>query len=109
MRRRRFQRGSIRPRKRSDKLYWYAQWREDGIRKSKELGLCNSMTRSQANAALAKILEPINEAVGLKQSTYLCFTFGQFVEQVYLPVYQGNWKLSTAMTEVDRIRYHLIQ
>ncbi len=39
MRRRRYQRGSIYPRKRSGKNYWYAQWREHGHPRSKELGL----------------------------------------------------------------------
>jgi len=67
------------------------------------------MTCSQAKAVLAAILEPINGASGLKQSPYLSFTFGQFVEQVYLPVYNGKWKLSTAMTEVDRLRFHLVK
>jgi len=31
------------------------------------------------------------------------------VQQIYIPVCVGKWKLSTAMTEVDRIKYHLIQ
>src|SRR6476659_620377 len=30
MRRKRFQRGSLKPRKRKGKTYWYAQWREYG-------------------------------------------------------------------------------
>ena len=105
MRRRRFQRGSITPRKRNGKLYWYAQWREEGIRRSKELGLQSAMTRSQAAAALATILQPINEAAGITQSRFVNHTFGQFVEQVYIPVYQGKWKLSTAMTELDPILF----
>ena len=85
MRRRRFQRGCIKPRKRSGKLYWYAQWREDGKSRSKELGLCSTMTRGQADAILAGILGPINESAGMKQSPFVNHTFGQFVEQVYTP------------------------
>ena len=108
MRRRRFQRGGITPRKRSGKLYWYAQWREDGIKRSKELGLCSMMTRGQANAILAEILQPINQSVGMKESPFVNHTFGQFVERVYVPVYKGKWKVSTAMTELDRLNHHLV-
>jgi integrase len=36
-------------------------------------------------------------------------TFGQFVEQVYLPVYRGKWKISTAMVEEDRLNFHLVR
>ena len=108
MRRRRFQRGSIIPRKRSGKTYWYAQWREEGVRRSKELGLQTSMTRGQAEAILAKILQPINEAAGILAAPCINHTFTEFVEQVYLPVYQGKWKASTAITETDRLRHHLI-
>ena len=102
------QRGSIRPRKRSGKIYWYAQWREEGTPRSKELGLCSIMTRGQASAILATILQPINESAGIRQSPFVNHTFGQFVEQVYIPVYKGKWKVSTAMTEIDRLRYHLV-
>ena len=108
MRRRRYQRGSIYPRKRNGKTYWYAQWRDQGIPRSKELGLCSSMTRGQAEAILAEILAPINETAGHKPSPYVNHTFGQFVEQVYLPVCRGKWKVSTAMNETDRIQYHLV-
>ena len=109
MRRKRYQRGSVKPRKRGGKTYWYAQWREDGSPRSKELGLYSSMTRAQAEGILSEILQPINAAAGCKQVPVLKHTFGQFVEKVYLPVWSGRWKLSTAMTEVDRIKYHLIE
>ena len=109
MRRRRFQRGCISPRQRTGKTYWFAQWKEDGRPRSKELGLTSSMTRGQAEAILAKILEPLNEMAGQKPSPYVNHTFGQFINQVYLPVYRGRWKLSTAMVEVDRLQYHLVR
>lgn len=109
MRRKRYQRGSVKPRKRGGKTYWYAQWREDGSPRSKELGLYSSMSRAQAEGILSEILQPINAAAGCKQGAVLKHTFGQFVEKVYLPVWTGKWKMSTAMTEVDRIKYHLMQ
>ena len=91
------------------KMYWYAQWRENGSPRSKELGLCSAMTRAQAEGILSEILQPINAAAGSKSVHCANHTFGQFVESVYLPVCVGRWKVSTAMTEVDRIKYHLIQ
>jgi hypothetical protein len=33
--------------------------------------------------------------------------YGQFIEQVYVSVYQGKWEVSTARTEIDRLRLHL--
>jgi integrase len=67
------------------------------------------MTRGQAEAILAKILEPVNEMAGRKPSPYVNHTFGQFVDQVYLPVYRGKWKISTTMVEEDRLQYHLVR
>src|SRR4051812_40042083 len=98
MRRRRYQRGSVNPRKRNGKNYWYAQWWDQGVKRSKELGLQSSMTRGQAEAILASILQPINELAGSKASPYVNHTFEQFVNQVCIPVWRGKWKVSTAMT-----------
>ena len=106
MRRKRFQRGSLKPRKRNGKVYWYAQWREYGEPKSKELGLCSKLSRAEAETMLAAILQPINEGVGKPQLPV--FTFKEFIDSVYLPVYRGKWKASTAMTEELRIQVHLV-
>ena len=54
MRRKRYQRGSVNPRKRRGKNYWYAQWREDGKPKSKELGSVSAMTRAEAESILPR-------------------------------------------------------
>lgn len=72
------------------------------------MGLCSTMTRGQANAILAEILQPINQSVGINESPFVNHTFGQFVERVYIPVYKGKWKVSTAMTELDRLNHHLV-
>src|SRR4051812_38864472 len=90
MRRRRFQRGCLKPRKRDGKVYWYAQWRERGDPKSKELGLCSAISRAEAENMLAAILQPINEGIGRLQRPV--FTFKAFIDSVYLPVYRGKWK-----------------
>ncbi len=106
MRRKRFQRGSLKPRKRNGKTYWYAQWREYGEPRSKELGLYSSLSRAEAETMLAAILQPINQGVGKPQLPV--FTFKGFVDSVYLPVYRGKWKASTAMNEELRIQVHLV-
>ena len=106
MRRKRFQRGSLKPRKRNGKLYWYAQWREYGEPRSKELGLHSTLSRAEAETMLAAILQPINEGVGKPQLPV--FTFKAFVDSTYLPVYRGKWKASTTMNEELRIQVHLV-
>jgi integrase len=106
MRRKRFQRGSLKPRKRNGKTHWYAQWREYGEPRSKELGLYSSLSRAEAETMLAAILQPINEGVGKPQLPV--FTFKAFIDSVYLPVYSGKWKASTAMNEELRIQVHLV-
>ncbi len=107
MRRQRFQRGSVTTRKRNGKKYWLAQWREEGGHKTKELGLCLKITKIAAESMLQEILKPINERAERKENTPT--TFAQFVEHVYIPVFQRKWKDSTADTEIPQIRYHLIR
>jgi len=106
MRRKRFQRGSLTPRKRSGKRYWYAQWRNNGQPKSKELGLCSQMSRAEADALLAEVLRPINAGVcgGAPQ----LFTFESFIQSVFFKVRRQAWKVSTAMTSAALIEGHLI-
>jgi hypothetical protein len=50
MRRKRFQKGSVRPRKHGRQKVWVAQWWEQGRKKSKVLGRCGSMPKSEAEA-----------------------------------------------------------
>lgn len=106
MRRRRYQRGSLTTRKRSGKNYWFAQWREEGRPRTKEIGLCSKMTRVAAESILQEILRPINE--GVQRTIPTDVNFESFVELTYLPVYLRKWKGSTAMTEANRLRYHLV-
>lgn len=106
MRRKRFQRGSLTTRKRSGKNYWFAQWREEGRPRTKEIGLCSKMTKITAEGILQDILKPVNE--GVERSVSKELTFESFVELTYLPVYKGKWKNSTAMTEENRIQVHLV-
>ena len=52
MPRKRFQRGSVRPRKHGRRKVWVAQWRENGDRRSKVLGMCSEIPKSQAETML---------------------------------------------------------
>jgi hypothetical protein len=97
MRRKRFQRGSLKAHKRRGKVRWYAQWREEGIPRSKELGLCSEVSRISAEAMLQDILKPINE--GTERREKADHTFEAFIELVYLPVFEQKWKDSTKDTE----------
>jgi len=106
MRRKRFQRGSLKPRERNGRKYWYGQWREEGRPKSKELGLCSQVPKWEAEEKLAAILQSINAVADKKPLTQA--TFQRFVESVYLPTQKGHWKGSTNMNTEQLIRSHLV-
>jgi integrase len=107
MRLKRFQRGSLKPRKRKGKTYWYAQWRENGKARSKELGLCSKVSRAEAEGRLAEILSTENQKAG--NAVVPIYTFAGFIEAVYLPVFRRKWKASTAMIEENRLRANLVE
>ena len=54
---------------------------------------------------LADILAPINSRLGAPCAE---LSFDDFIQQIYLPFYTRKWKRSTTMTNVDRIRNHLM-
>lgn len=104
MRRKRFQRGSIRARKHGRVKVWVAQWRESGEPRTKVLGSCADVTKGQAETMLAQILQPINAVAG--RPSIPAFTFKQYVEHTYLPAARNRWKESTRSTsEPDIMRY----
>lgn len=106
MRRKRFQKGSLQVRKHGRHRVWVAFWWEDGSRRSKVLGLCSKMSKGEAEAAMAAILQPINE--GTSRGPRPVYTFGNFVENVYLPHGRRGWKESTAGTSEQIIQKHLL-
>jgi integrase len=106
MRRIRFQKGSVRSRKHGRRKVWVAQWWDNGSKRSKVLGPCSEISKTQADVMMAQILQPANEAAGQPQTP--AFTFRQYVEQVFLPTFRRKWKESTRITsEADIIRYLL--
>src|SRR5262245_53291266 len=105
MRRKRFQKGSVRPRKHGRQKVWVGQWWEHGERKSKVLGRCAEMPKSEAEARLAVVLKPFNQAAG--QSQKPIYTFAVYLEEVFLPVMRRKWKESTRVTTEPRMLQHL--
>jgi integrase len=85
--------------------YWIAQFRDlDGTKRRTSLGPVSKVKKYDAEAKLAKILEPINTRLAEPSPNY---TFGQFIHQIYLPFYRRKWKPSTASSNEDRLRFHL--
>ena len=105
MRRKRFMKGSVRPRRHGAVKVWVAQWWEGGHRRSKVLGRCSEMTKGQAEAALNEIIGPLNRNAGHKQVPI--YTFGKYLEDAFLPAYRRKWKESTRMTTEERMLFHL--
>jgi integrase len=101
MRRKRYQRGSLK--KRCGK--WIGQWWEVGKRKNRALGPVSTMRKSDARAALDKILAGIN-AASEEGREQMCL--GAFAEHVYFPYYVRKWKRSTAGNNKNRIMTHLV-
>lgn len=80
---------------------WKGLWYEDGIKKSRVVGLCRDMTKTEAREAVAAIvakLKPQSEKP----------RFGDFVEDVYFPYYTRKWKPSTCENNKQRMRTHLV-
>jgi integrase/5-methylcytosine-specific restriction endonuclease McrA len=104
----RYQRGSLSQIERKGRKLWYAQWRQDGGRRTKILGPCSRMSRAEATSALARIVEPLNRAAGLFKPGAHGLTFRDFVEREYLPLKSAVWKRSTESTNEGGIRQHLL-
>ena len=69
-----FKKGSIRPRKHGKTKVWVAQWWDNGQKRSKMLGRFADMPKGEAEAQMALILKPINEAAGRTEKPVYTFT-----------------------------------
>ena len=104
--RRRFQRGSLQKRKARGCLNWIAFWWQDNHRRGQILGPCSTMSRPEALAQMAKLLEPVNVHAG--EAIAPVWTVGHWIRDMFLPLSRRKWKLSTASTTGDRIRKHIV-
>ena len=85
--------------------WWVGQWRDGGKRPKRRLGLVSRMTKTEAQRALAAILAPINSRDAPPSGARV---FADFVERVFEPFYLRKWKRSTAMTNKERMRKHVL-
>lgn len=99
--RKRYQQGSLK--KVGGK--WIAQWWEDGHRRKRTLGRVSLVPKSKAQADLAAILSPINSR---SEAPSPAKNWGEFVTNIYLPFYRRKWKRSSAITNEERLRVHLM-
>src|SRR5262249_762186 len=106
LRRRRFQHGSLQKRQSGGGFNWIAFWWEDGRRRGQLLGPCTSMSRPEALAQMAKLLQPVNAHAGKVISRVR--TLADWIRDSFLPLSRRRWKLSTASTTGDRIRKHIL-
>ena len=83
---------------------WIGHWYSGGKRKSRVIGSVNEMTKGKAREEVAKIAAA--ERMKLERSR--SWSFGEFVEQVYLAFYSRKWKHSTRGSSENRIDIHLI-
>jgi integrase len=76
----------------------------DGGRKSKVLGLVKDLTKSEARAAVNRIVAEMNA----RRDQNRVWKFGEFVREVYIPYYSRKWKQSTRENNVNRVSVHLV-
>lgn len=79
---------------------WKGLWYESGVKRSRIVGLCKDMTKTEARQAVEAIIAKLTP-----QSSTL---FGEFVENVYFPYYSRKWKPSTCENNKQRMRTHLL-
>jgi len=80
---------------------WKGLWYEDGVKRSRIVGLCKDMTKTEARQTVEAIvakLKPQSEKP----------LFGDFVESVYFSYYSRKWKPSTCENNKQRMRTHLL-
>jgi len=83
---------------------WLGLWYEGGRKRSKVLGLVKKMSKGQAREAIARIVAAERARLDVNRN----WTFGAFVEEIYIPYYSRKWKRSTRENNVNRIRVHLM-
>jgi integrase len=80
---------------------WRGHWYENGIKKSRVVGLCSEISKGEAREAVAKI---VAQRRASKDGT----RFGEFVEGVFFGFMSRKWKASTREENLQRIRFHLV-
>jgi integrase len=100
MRKSRYQKGSVK----KQRGRWVAMWWVDRSRKSRVIGLVKDLSKSEARAAVDRIVTEVNA----KRNQNRVWKFGEFVAEVYFPYYSRKWKQSTRENNVNRVTVHLV-
>src|SRR5258708_1317141 len=100
MRKSRYQSGSVK----KQKGRWIGMFYADGGRKSRSLGLAKDMSKSDARAAVNRIVAEVKA----RRDQNRVWQFGEFVTEVYFPYYSRKWKHSTRENNVNRVSVHLV-
>ncbi len=100
MRKCRYQKGSVK----KQRGRWVAMWWVDRRRKSRVIGLVKDITKSDARAAVDRIVAEVNA----KREQNRVWRFGEFVAEIYFPYYSRKWKESTKANNVNRVSVHLV-
>ena len=85
MRKCRYQKGSVK----KQRGRWVAMWWVDGGRKSRVLGLVKDMTKSDARAAVDRIVTEVNGKASAESSVALWRIRGRGVHPVLQPEVEG--------------------
>ena len=65
------------------------------------------MSRPEALAEMARVLQPINDWAG--EPVHRVWMVPDWIRDAFLPFIRRKWKISTAATSGDRIRKHLMK
>jgi len=101
MRKSRYQKGSVK----KQRGRWVAMWWVDGSRKSRVIGFVKDLSKSDARAIVDRIVAEANA----KRDRNRVWTFGAFVNEIYVPYYSRKWKHSTRDNNVNRVQVHLVR
>jgi len=100
MRKSRYQKGSVK----KQRGRWIGMWWQGGSRKSRVLGLVKELSKSDARQKVDRIVAEVNQ----QQDADRAWSFGEFVDEAYIPFYCRKWKASTKITNCNRVRVHLV-
>src|SRR5262249_18616410 len=75
-------------------------------RRSQMRGRCAEVTRPEALAQMAKLLQPVNADAG--KALPRVWTLADWIRDSFLPFSRRHWKLFTASTTGDRIHKHIL-
>src|SRR5437870_12684388 len=85
---------------------WIVFWWQDHRRRGQILGPCSTMSRPEALAEMATLLQPVN--IHAREPISRTWTVAEWIRDMFLPLGRRKWKLSTASTTGYRMRKHVI-